>query len=319
MSLPHGKDHRIVTAPTPISTVEGTLPARPPFDFSRTLDFLQTFPPTSGEQTISDGALTKAVTLGGRAVAFTMRAAGGPDHPAMTYRFASEGALGPAERRALEDRVSFFLSLQDDLRPFYALARDDPTFAPVAERLHGLHQPKFLTPYENACWAIATQRTPLPVSRAIKARLVERYGTRITVEGTTYQAFPEASRVARADPAELEGIAGSARKAEYLRAAAEFFAAADEGELRHGDYDQVAARLHGVRGLGDWSTSFIMIRGLGRTERVPAPERELAEAAGRLYGDGRPLATGELRRLLDRYGPYQGYWAFYVRNARPVV
>lgn len=39
-------------------------------------------------------------------------------------------------------------------------------------------------------------------------------------------------------------------------------------------------------------------------------------AAGRVYGDGKPLTSQQLQPLLDRYGPYQGYWTYYLRNAR---
>ncbi len=62
------------------------------------------------------------------------------------------------------DRLGFYLSLQDDLRPFYAIADADPDFAPVARGLYGFQQVKFLTPFEHLCWAILTQRTPMNFS-----------------------------------------------------------------------------------------------------------------------------------------------------------
>lgn len=296
-------------------TGAGTIMPQPPFDWAKSLAFSEGFVPTAAEQTIADGALTKAVTLGGRAVAFTVWSAGEVEAPRLNYRFVAEHALTDAERVALEDRVGFYLSVGDDLRPFYALAAGDPVFAPVVRRLDGLHQTKFLTPFENAAWAVLTQRTPMPVARQAKDRLVARYGTAITVAGNIYRAFPEAATLAATEAADLAAEVGSGRKADYLRAVAAFFEEADEDEPRHGDYDEVAARLRAVRGLGPWSASFVLIRGLGRMERVVGPERALAAAAGRLYGDGRPLGEPELRALLDRYGAHQGYWAFYVRTA----
>lgn len=324
-----------MAATAELHTTTGTLTPQPPFDWAKTLAFYAGFPPTSAEQTIADGALTKAITVDGRAVAFTVWSAekahnedtedtegrrgetarSDVETPRLEYRFVSERALTATERAALEDRVGFFLSIGDDPRPFYALAEADPVFAPVARRLYGLHQPTFLTPFENAAWAVLTQRTPMPMARQAKDRLIARYGTAITVAGVTYRAFPEPATLAAAEVADLGSEVGAERKGEYLRAVAEFFAETDEDELRHGDYDQVAARLRAVRGLGPWSAGFVLIRGLGRTERVIGPERALAEAAGRLYGAGHALSEPDLRALFDRYGPYQGYWAFYVRNA----
>ncbi|MGH2514869.1 MAG: hypothetical protein ACRDHP_04370, partial [Ktedonobacterales bacterium] len=66
---------------------------------------------------------------------------------------------------------------------------------------------------------------------------------------------------------------------------------------------------------GEWSAHFILVRGLGRMERVSTVDAELAAAAATLYNAGQPLAHDEMRRLLDRYGSIQGYWAYYVRIA----
>ena len=52
----------------------------------------------------------------------------------------------------------------------YTLRPDRP-FAPVVRKLYGYHQVKFLTPFENACWAILTQRNPVPAAKEIKRAL----------------------------------------------------------------------------------------------------------------------------------------------------
>jgi DNA-3-methyladenine glycosylase II len=42
------------------------------------------------------------------------------------------------------------LSLDEDIKPFYALGSKDPNFAPVLDELYDLHQVKFLTPFKAA-------------------------------------------------------------------------------------------------------------------------------------------------------------------------
>ena len=115
----------------------------------------------------------------------------------------------------------------------------------------------------------------------------------------------------------MASIVRNDRKVEYLRAVIQFFLEADEQLLRYGDYDEAAARIRAIRGIGEWSSYFILLRGLGRMERVSAIDRELAKAASRIYNNGQPLAAAEMQRLLDTYGTTQGYWAFYIRNATP--
>lgn len=296
-------------------TVTGALPATPPFDFAKTLRLIGMFSPAAGEQHATATSLTKAVALDGRAVAFTVSPTGDADHPAVSYTLRSNTPLTGADRAALEDRIAFYLSLDDNLRPFYAIAREDSAFAPIVERLCGFHQVKFLTPFENACWAVLAQRTPMPLARRTKDALVARYGVQIAIDDMTYSAFPEPQRLAAVAPAELQDILRNERKTDYLAAVIRFFAESDERWLRTGPYDEVAASIRAIRGIGEWSASFILIRGLGRVERVPAGDAELANAAARVYNGGAPLPKADLQALIDRYTPYAGHWAYYLRNA----
>ncbi len=300
---------------TSIQTMTGALTARPPFDFGKTLAFLGAFSPTAGEQAFEAGSLTKAVTINGRAVAFTLRSIGTVEAPRLAYTLASEQALSDEEHAAVADRIRFFLSLDDELEPFYAIGRADPHFAAVIERFYGLHQPKFLTPFEIACWAILAQRVPMPIAHRVKLALVGRWGTSITLPSGTYRAFPEPAQLAAVDPADLAAVVRNERKVEYLRAVVQFFSEVDEHWLRAGDISEVAARIRGIKGVGEWSSHFILVRGLGRMEQLSTVDQELSKAAAKLYNAGQPLAPAELQRIFDRYGATQGYWAYYTRIA----
>lgn len=300
-----------------LHSITGTLTPRAPFDFAKTLGFLYGFGPTASEQALAFDSVTKALTLGGRAVAFEVRSTGTIEQPALAYTLFSEHPLSQTEHAAVADRIRFFLSLDDDLQQFYTIGQGDPHFAPVIERLYGLHQPKFLTPFEIACWAVLGQRIPWRVAHKVKMTLVERWGTSITLPDGPYAAFPEPWQLAAAKSEELASIVHNERKLEYLQAVTRFFLKADEQFLRYGEYDEVAARIRAIRGIGEWSSYFILLRGLGRMERVSAIDRELGKAASYLYNNSQLLTTAEMQGLLDRYGATQGYWAFYMRNAMP--
>lgn len=292
-------------------TFTGTLAPTPPFDFAKTLKFLGQFSPTRDEQRLDVGRLTKAVSIDGQAVVFELSSTGSLEAPALSYTLYSEQPLTEAIKDAATDRASFFLSLSDDLRPFYKLAASDPPFAPLAERLHGLHQVKFLTPFENAAWAILTQRNPIPVAHKVKERLTEQYGVSLTVNGATYRAFPEASRLLSVPPEELLAVIRNEQKVQYLTAVIAAFAGVDEQFLRQGPYEQVNAWLRNIRGIGEWSASFILIRALGRMETIIANNEPLRQAASKVYG--RTFSEKDLRQHAQRYGEQQGYWAYYLR------
>lgn len=294
-----------------IHTVAGRLTPAAPFDFAQTLRFAEDFTPARGEQRIAENTLAKAIIVQGRPIGFHVASVGTTDAPALDYTLSSADPFTPDLIAACEDRVRFYLSLDDDLAPFYQIARSDPAMAPIVERRYGLHQIKFPTPFENAAWAILTQRSPIPVARVVKDRLTQRYGGSIQVEGEELWAFPDAQTLAAADPAELAGLVRNERKTAYLTAASQAFADVDEQWLRTGDYDEVEAWLRAIPGVGAWSAGFILIRGLGRMERV-TPNEPLLEAAARAYGE--PITLTHFQELAARYGDTSGYWAFYLRT-----
>jgi DNA-3-methyladenine glycosylase II len=87
-------------------------------------------------------------------------------------------------------------------------------------------------------------------------------------------------------------------------------------ELLHaaeGSYDEVSRWLPAIPGVGAWSAALIMIRGLGRMERIPYGDQALVRIAGEVYGAGGPLPAEEVQRLADHYGDLQGHWAHCLR------
>ena len=233
----------------------------------------------------------------------------------MEYTLFSEQPINEATKSATTQRISSFLSLTDDLRPFYALAREDTDFAPIVDQLYGYHQVKFLTPFETACWAILTQRNTMAIASKMKRALVERFGSRLELDGTEYWAFPEPVQLAMVNEGELTALIRNGRRGEYLSAVANAFSEVDEHFLKDAPTEEVTAWLHGIKGLGQWSVEFILVRGLGRMEYVPLTEKRLVEAVSKVYGHGEYLSREEIQRIANHYGLWQGYWAHYLRVA----
>ncbi len=289
-----------------------------PFDFAQTLAFLSGFTPTSGEQKLEGQSLTKAVRIHRQTVGFDLHSVGTLEAPELRCHLFGTAPLHPEVEEAALERVRFFLSLDEDLRPFYALAQQDVPFQKVLRQLYGYHQVKFLTPFENACWAVLTQRTPGDTARGMKQLLVETYGGSVQSRDGVLWAFPEPADLADASAAELGTLLKQPRKGESLAAVVQAFGQVEEEWLRRGTLREVRAWLRGIHGIGEWSASFVLLRGLGRMEGAVVDDsdslftRELMKAAAQVYG---PLSFEALSAHAHRYGAWQGYWAHYLRAA----
>ena len=292
------------------------LHAAPPFDLQYSLAFLNGFSPTQGEQ-LTDKALLKATRVGGQTVAFRVTQHGPPDAPELQAELLSEKPLGDAQTRRLLERLRFFLSLDDDPAALREIAAHDPAFLKVLDARYGYHHVKFLTPFENAVWAILSQRSPLKVARSAKQKLTEQFGSSLEVDGQTLSAFPEASDLP-ADEAALEAVLNNPRKSRALAAVVSGFQQVSDEGLKTAPDADIRAWLLSLYGIGEWSASFIMLRGLGRMNGAldvadnSVLMREMLRAAEPVYGT---LTPDELREKGAAYGELEGLWAHLLRSS----
>src|SRR5467141_714803 len=258
---------------------EGSLRPTPPFDFAKSLDFLGMLPPMREDQTISEMSMTKAVRVGGRAIVFQLKPTGTIKMPGLKYTLFADHPFSRGLTEVVIDRISFFLSLSDDLDHSYRTAINGSNFSPILQKLYGLHQVKFFTPFECACWAVLSQRNQLSAARKAKHALLERFGTGLEVNGHIYRAFPEPSQLAQASKEDLKALLKHERREEYLSEIIKAFNQVDERFLRTAEYDKVEEWLKNIRGIGEFSAKLILLSGHGRVE-IQMVEQRLIAAAG---------------------------------------
>lgn len=279
---------------------------REPYDFEKTLRFIDGFAPMLSEQTTTRDTLTKAFVVRGRAVVarIAKRRPG-----ALELTIFSKAPIEETIAKALADRVGFMLSVDDDMDAFAAAAARDDAFNPIAVRLRGLRHVKFPTPFEAACWGVLNQRIRLPVARKKKEALMRELGAEISFEGRSYLALPEPVSIAKAGPQKLAHLLGSERKGAYLAEVAAAFLSVDDRFLRTAPMPELEAWLREIPGVGAFTTSFVAFRGLGRHLTSPLSPKLVAIAESiyqrKLGGEG----LGEIAR---GYGPWAGHWAVHV-------
>src|SRR5206468_12866103 len=100
---------------------EGSLRPTPPFDFANSLDFLGMFPPMQEDQTVSEGSLTKAIPVGGRTIVFRLKPTGRSKMTALKYTLFSDYPFSYGLTDVILDRISLFLSLNDDVDLLYRI------------------------------------------------------------------------------------------------------------------------------------------------------------------------------------------------------
>lgn len=228
-----------------------------------------------------------------------------PDVRCMVLR----GELSAATRATLGQTVRKMLGLDLDPETLGGLAETQPRLRPTALALRGMRPPRFAELFEAFANVVPFQQVSLDAGVAIVGRLVERFGESLEHDGRRFHAFPTAQVVAEARVATLRECGLSLRKAETLRQIA---SAVEAGEITDEKLSRMSSQeamrsLAELKGIGPWSASLVLLRGLGRLDVFPPGDVGAARGLSRLMR----LEPGpSLDRVVERFGDRRGYLYF---------
>jgi hypothetical protein len=121
---------------------------------------------------------------------------------------------------AVAEAVARWWRIEQDPAELDEIAVLDPILGGLLARLHGARSPLMPSPFECLVWAILGQQITVAFAYKMKRALVEMYGESVEYEGRRYWLFPEAARLAEADPADLRELQFSRQKSDYVRSLA---------------------------------------------------------------------------------------------------
>ena len=287
-----------------------------PFDFELTAGYLTYFQGRYATDSLVDGVYRRLLDLDGQLVLASVSSLGSLEKPELSVELQGEG-LTSDNVEVATDKVAWILGVGQELEPFYASAQGDPAMAAITQRFHGLHMPHTASVFEALVLAILGQQIATNVARIIRTLLIETYGPRQTIDGETYYAFPRPETLAALRVEDLRGMKLSQRKAEYVHGIA--CTALDDPEfiegLHHLDDEAVVRQITSLRGVGNWTAQWLLIRALGRPDALPLGDLALRRVVSRLYFQDEPLNDTQVEAFCRRWSPYRTYATTYMFTA----
>ena len=287
-----------------------------PFDFELTAGYLTYFQGRYATDSLVDGVYRRLLDLDGQLVLASVSSLGSLEKPELSVELQGEG-LTSDNVEVATDKVAWILGVGQELEPFYSSAQGDPAMAAITQRFHGLHMPHTASVFEALVLAILGQQIATNVARIIRTLLIETYGPRQTIDGETYYAFPRPETLAALRVEDLRGMKLSQRKAEYVHGIA--CTALDDPEfiegLHHLDDEAVVRQITSLRGVGNWTAQWLLIRALGRPDALPLGDLALRRVVSRLYFQDEPLNDTQVEEFCRRWSPYRTYATTYMFTA----
>ncbi|MFC4004744.1 DNA-3-methyladenine glycosylase family protein [Prauserella oleivorans] len=216
----------------------------------------------------------------------------------------------PASADEAMHQVRRILSLDVDASGFADVAARDPVLAGVWRRHRAVRPVLFPSPYEAACWAVVCHRLRLDQARRALWRIVERYGTVVTVGGRECAAFP-APEVLR-DLGPSTGLSAVKRDRLAVIGDAARAGLLDGRALRAMPAEDALDLVRQLPGIGPFSAELVVARGAGHPDVFPRHEHGLLGSMAAAYGTTDATALAD---IADRWRPYRSWAAFLLRIA----
>ena len=285
----------------------------PPYDFDASACFAVYGRDRYAADSLADGAFSRALEVGGKTVALSVRSVGEVERPRIEARLAGD-KLSSEEESEVVETAARLVGAQGSLTEFYNAVEDNDPMAEFAGRFRGLGVAQSASPFEGLALSIIGQQISNEVARVIRDLLVDRLGKVISVNGTDYRTFPSPTTIAEAGIDELRSMKLSARKAEYISDIAESVASGslDLNALTDLPDDSIVEELVKLRGVGPWTAHWLLIRVFDRPDGFPGGDLAIQRSLGVLYNEGRRLTEGEAVELSARWRPYRSYLVTYM-------
>jgi DNA-3-methyladenine glycosylase II len=206
------------------------------------------------------------------------------------------------------------LGVDRELTHFDRAAARMPWLRPLALRMRGVKPPRYPSLWEAFVNAIAFQQVSLHAASAIVRRLITTLSPPIESEGTLSYVFPSAEQVLGADDELLRATGLSTGKLATLRRVGEALAsgAMSEAMLEEHPSADAAALLRQIKGIGPWTATVILLRGLGRLDVFPMNDTSVARNLALVAGS----ATLDVGKILEALGPQRGMLYYHLLLAR---
>ncbi len=220
----------------------------------------------------------------------------------------------PEEGKAIKEYCISWFDLETDLDAFYHVLEKDPIVKPVIHNHRGLRMVKAPDLFEAISWSIIGQQINLPFAYTCKKALVEKVGKKLLFEGITYYAFPEPDAVLTISDETFRAMKFSSQKVKYIRIAANEI---KSGKLRKSELEELSfidakARLIELKGIGNWSANYVLMRCLGFKEAFPLEDVGLHNALKFLLKRDSKPSLLEIKELAKKWSGWEAYVTFYL-------
>lgn len=206
-----------------------------------------------------------------------------------------------------------WFDLNADLKKFYETAQQDPVLYQLCRKYHGLRMVGMPNLFESLVWSVIGQQINLNFAYSLKQRLVHTFGKNIVFHGESFYALPTPETLAALQIEDFQPYQFSRGKAQYIINISRAFAEGilSQQNLSSLSYDEIKQRLIAIKGVGNWTANYSMMKSLKSYDAFPVEDVGLHNAVKNQYGLVAKPSIAELHQMATQWAGWRGYATFY--------
>jgi 3-methyladenine DNA glycosylase/8-oxoguanine DNA glycosylase len=253
--------------------------------------------------------LFNVVSFDNKIVRIGITSLGSVHKPILKLEALSTAPLRENDLKQLKKGINRWLGLSDDLKPFYDLVRDDSIMCAAIEMRYGAKDKANFSFFEALIGTVCAQNSQFKRVYSMMGNLCEHLGSKISINGYTYSAFPSISKCAACSIEELRACKVGYR-GNYIKSIAQ---ALEEGQIdlakiEQMSYQQAKMNLLKLHGIGPYTADLCLILAFRRRD-IFYLDSYVREALKQFYFKGKETSDDVLRDFVtERWPDYQA-WA----------
>lgn len=213
----------------------------------------------------------------------------------------------------IKEHVSDWFDLEANLSLFYETAQNDAVLASLCQKFYGLRMIGMPDIFESLIWSIIGQQINLNFAYSLKERLVHNFGEKIVYDNESFYALPTPERLATLNLDDFQPLQFSKSKAQYILNVSREFAEGNLSQeaLRKLSFEEVKEKLVKIKGIGNWTANYSMMKSLKNYDAFPVEDVGLHNAVKTQYGLMAKPTIQELNKMAEKWKGWRGYATFY--------
>lgn len=277
-----------------------------PFNFNLTRRIVKSFFPTQENYKIINGNIVFSYNLANQLVIVAMKNLGTIDYPKIQIKLLSSKRLEDSEINKIKTKIIRQFSLKIVLSDFYEKLYNFDFLKHNFRKLYGYHPVSFSSIEEAGSWAILSQHSSFQQAYNQKKIISSRYSFKESIKSVDFQGFPNIEQLSSIPKESFIEITGDIKKVTYLSNFISTLSSVEIDNLYTFSYSNLLNLLVSIKGIGAWSSEFIILRGAANFEKVPLSEKANIKVFQKYYNE-------QIDKYISFYHTYGGLWIHYLR------